>query len=132
MSYFNPWRFPHADSWAEFALCREVGTEMFYPEEGAGRGGNTAEIRAVKSICHRCPVRRNCLDTALFYECTTAKYDRSGIWGGLTGRERHRVWKALKDRREVKLCKADRHPVQPGSHRCEGCHRESSRRLRAS
>lgn len=119
---YNPWRSPWGETWLEFAACREIGLEPFFPDDGCGRGGNTEDVRAAKRICAACPVRRKCLDAALYYERTTAKYDRAGVWGGYTGRERHRLWMRLKSMREVKLCRQDLHAIEPGQQRCRQCY----------
>lgn len=56
-------------------LCAEIDPELFFPS----KGGN---IRAARSICHRCDVRDACLEVAL----TIGVVD--GIWAGTTVRER--------------------------------------------
>ena len=64
----------HPD-WHDDALCAQTDPEAFFPE----KGGSTREA---KQICHRCPVRTECLADAL------ASDTRFGVWGGLTERER--------------------------------------------
>jgi WhiB family redox-sensing transcriptional regulator len=64
--------------WGDFALCAETDPEAFFPE----KGGST---RNAKMVCARCPVRRDCLETALDRD------ERFGIWGGLSERERRRL-----------------------------------------
>jgi WhiB family redox-sensing transcriptional regulator len=66
------------EEWREEALCRQVDPEMFFPE----KGGSTADA---KLICGRCEVRPECLAYALEHE------QRSGVWGGLSERERRRL-----------------------------------------
>jgi Transcription factor WhiB len=51
-------------------------TDLFY-------SGTTSDDRLAKQICRRCEVQQECLDEAL-------KKEESGIWGGLTARERTR------------------------------------------
>jgi WhiB family transcriptional regulator, redox-sensing transcriptional regulator len=67
-------------SWREFARCRGVDPEIFYPASD-----DDADTDAAKAICAHCPVREACLEHAL-----TAR-EREGIWGGLTERERRRI-----------------------------------------
>lgn len=66
--------------WLDDALCREVGTEIFFPDKGT-----TAE--EARSICRACPVRYECLSHALHLEANGV-WQVTGIWGGLTPRER--------------------------------------------
>lgn len=62
------------------ALCAEVDPELFFPPAGANNA-------AAKKVCQRCPVREDCLNTAL------AHGDRHGIWGGLSERQRRAIEK---------------------------------------
>lgn len=64
--------------WADRALCKEVDTDLFYPE----KGGSTREA---KSICAGCEVRVECLDYALTND------ERFGVYGGFSERERRRM-----------------------------------------
>ncbi len=60
------------------AACRNVDSATFFD---AAPGDEEAE-RSAKRICARCPVRLECLTLAL------SDSRLSGIWGGLTARER--------------------------------------------
>jgi WhiB family redox-sensing transcriptional regulator len=64
--------------WRDQALCAETDPDEFFPE----KGGST---RQAKAVCACCPVRRPCLEFALEND------ERSGIYGGMTGRERGRL-----------------------------------------
>lgn len=64
--------------WQDFALCRGVNADLFFP----GQGESTREAKAV---CVDCPVRQACLEYAI------ANNERFGIWGGLSRRERERL-----------------------------------------
>jgi WhiB family redox-sensing transcriptional regulator len=64
-------------NWAAQAACKGT-THLFFPE----KGGPAETIRAAKHICTTCPVKRECLQTAL------DNNERYGIWGGLTVDER--------------------------------------------
>jgi WhiB family redox-sensing transcriptional regulator len=66
------------ESWQDRALCRQTDPEAFFPE----KGGSTREAKAV---CLRCPVRAECLESALEHD------ERFGIWGGTSERERRRL-----------------------------------------
>ena len=67
-------------SWREFARCRGVDPEVFYPVSDDDEAADEA-----KSICALCPVREPCLEFAL------STREKNGVWGGLTERERRRV-----------------------------------------
>jgi WhiB family redox-sensing transcriptional regulator len=67
-------------SWREFARCRGVDPEVFYPVSD-----DDADAEQAKSICAACPVREPCLEFAL------STREKNGVWGGLTERERRRV-----------------------------------------
>lgn len=66
------------EDWRERALCREVDTEVFFPD----KGGSTREA---KRVCATCEVRTQCLDYAL------QRDERFGIYGGLSERERRKL-----------------------------------------
>lgn len=59
------------------ALCKEIGTEVFFPK----KGDNTL-IRQAKSICAKCVLKVDCLEYAL------QDPETKGIWGGTTEFER--------------------------------------------
>ncbi len=64
--------------WQDRALCAETDPEAFFPEKGE----STAPA---KHVCHSCPVRPQCLRSAL------ENRERFGVWGGLSERERRRL-----------------------------------------
>lgn len=64
--------------WYRGALCAQTDVELFYPERGDS-------ARPAKSVCAKCPVKKECLDDAL------ARGERFGIWGGLSDRERRKL-----------------------------------------
>lgn len=66
--------------WREQAACRGTDPETFFPTAEDGPTYD-AQVAVAKAICHRCPVRAQCLAEAL---------DRIpyGIAGGLTPEER--------------------------------------------
>jgi WhiB family redox-sensing transcriptional regulator len=61
--------------WMERAACRGEDPSVFFPR----LGGTTTKARA---ICSVCPVRQGCLEYAL------ADPEITGVWGGMTERER--------------------------------------------
>lgn len=64
--------------WQDFANCLGVDPDLFFPEKGES-------TREAKEICRGCVVREDCL------ECAMAHYEKFGIWGGMSGKERRRV-----------------------------------------
>jgi len=75
---------PALPAWRARAACRGADTDLFF-EHISRRGRDAARIiNQAKSICARCPVRVECLKTAL-------ENDERGIWGGTTFKERQRL-----------------------------------------
>ena len=63
------------------AACWDSNMEMFYDVEEERNAYAYNYINAVRSICVRCPIFKECLTYAFANE----KY---GVWGGLTSVER--------------------------------------------
>lgn len=66
-----------SEDWRDDAACKDSDLN-FFPD----RGGNTSDL---KMLCFACPVRLDCLEYAL----TT--FQRHGIWGGLSERQRRKI-----------------------------------------
>ena len=64
--------------WRTSAACCDTPPDLFYPE---GTRPTEADIAEAKQICHRCPVKFECLAAA----------DDFGIWGSQTAAERRRL-----------------------------------------
>lgn len=75
---------PPLPAWRARAACRGVDTNLFFPHSPSRGRGATRIIQQAKSICARCPVRDECLKTAL-------ENNERGIWGGTTYRERKKL-----------------------------------------
>jgi WhiB family redox-sensing transcriptional regulator len=73
--------------WTTDGLCREIDTDMFFPEKGG-------DVRTGKAVCRVCPVSLECLAYALRHD------ERFGIWGGLSEQERRRLRKHLDPRHQ--------------------------------
>lgn len=71
---------PEVDDYdyTDFANCRGVDPDLFFPERGAS-------TREAKEVCRGCVVREDCLETAL------TNGEKFGIWGGMSERERRRI-----------------------------------------
>ncbi len=85
----------HDQVWRQHAACRDMDTDLFFPNGETGDALEQAE--AAKAVCARCPVREECLEFALV---TNQQY---GIFGGLTETER----KSLRRRRARERRKRD-------------------------
>ena len=75
------------EGWRNDAACGGAESALFFP---TGEEASLAE--AAKSICGVCPVADECLQYAL------ATNQSEGIWGGMTGSERRRLRRRLRDR----------------------------------
>lgn len=73
------WRRP---GWGERAACRGLDPELFHPDRGE-------VVDPAKRICFGCPVRDECLTYALVH------FEKHGIWGGLSERERRPLRRRL-------------------------------------
>ena len=64
--------------WMADAACRGMDVEFFFPQQGDS-------VRDQKAVCRTCPVAAECLAYAMELPLC------SGIWGGLSERERRRL-----------------------------------------
>lgn len=64
--------------WQEDARCKDLTVDESAALFFLGRGGSPAKAKA---FCAECPVRLNCLQTAVVY-------GERGIWAGMTDEER--------------------------------------------
>lgn len=69
-------------SWREKALCRGMDTNFFFPLLGV----NMKQVREIKAICAKCPVKVECLDIALEQDI-----DNHGFFGGTSANERRLI-----------------------------------------
>lgn len=70
------------NEWMDFAACRGVNPDLFFPERWDGHGEESA-----KAVCAVCPVCRPCLEYALANKC----FNNQGVLGGTTVNERTRI-----------------------------------------
>ncbi|HVV08980.1 WhiB family transcriptional regulator [Amycolatopsis sp.] len=69
--------------WRHRAACRDEDPELFFPVSEMGPGAR--QVAQAKAVCARCPVRAECLTSALDDGLDF------GIFGGLTGGERRKL-----------------------------------------
>jgi WhiB family redox-sensing transcriptional regulator len=79
-------------SWRDDAACRDTDPDLFFPVGTTGLAVD--QIASAKAVCATCPVRRECLEFALFTN------QDSGVWGGTSEDERRKLRRAwVKTRR---------------------------------
>ncbi len=66
------------ENWKLDGLCNQTDPEVFFPERNESP-------KEAKRICATCPVREECLESAL------KNKEQFGIWGGTTARERSKL-----------------------------------------
>lgn len=99
-SYQGPqvvnFRPSESHDWTRDAECAKPDKPLMFPHEGDSDG-----IRLAKDVCGVCPVRQQCLATAM------ARGESFGVWGGKTEGERRnlRRQQARKAAREQKAAK---------------------------
>ena len=69
--------------WSDFAACRELEPELFFPVSEVGPGAR--QVAQAKAVCETCPVKQNCLEFAL------TEGLNSGIFGGTAESERREL-----------------------------------------
>lgn len=82
-----------SDSWRRGAACSGMGPGLFFPEGDSTRDA-LRQIAAAKAVCRKCQVRLHCLTWALAANAET------GVWGGLSAKERRRL-RRLRIRRHL-------------------------------
>ena len=63
--------------WRDRAACQDEDPALFFPEDG-----DVIAIRKARAICAGCPVRVQCLESAM------ATPELWGVWGGKSERQR--------------------------------------------
>ena len=75
------WEFNHYVREHAPVPCEEL-PDVFFPEDFTDRTMRTKAIEIAKKLCSECPIRLQCLNTAMMQR------EGYGIWGGLTPQER--------------------------------------------
>lgn len=71
--------------WRQYAECAKQDPDLHHPVSHGRSASDIAQAREAKRVCQACPVREECLRWAL------ARQEPSGVWGGLTERERRKI-----------------------------------------
>lgn len=78
--------------WEDRALCQDFEglyeSVMFGAHEKIRKQQDRDNIAKAKRLCIACPVRKQCLDSALQEESFLSSRERFGVRGGLTAKER--------------------------------------------
>lgn len=83
--------------WRRDAACADEDPDLFF-------AGDDASVREAKQVCAVCPVRMQCLETAL------AVNEMHGVWGGMAEGERRRlIRQRRRDKRTRQRRADDRH-----------------------
>lgn len=77
-------------AWQLQAACRGAGAELFFPTRAPRL---QEKVSTAKAICATCPVRKECLEYALYELPNEQRH--FGIWGGLTEKERRKLRRDL-------------------------------------
>jgi len=75
------------EEWRDDAACSGSDNDAFFPI-----GEDDESAADAKAVCAACPVREACLQYALSTNQT------EGVWGGMTGPERRRLRRRLRER----------------------------------
>lgn len=75
------------EAWRDDAACGGVESRLFFPG-----GEDESLVGEAKAVCAVCPVVDDCLQYAL------ATNQSEGVWGGMSGAERRRLRRRLRDR----------------------------------
>lgn len=74
--------------WQDDADCSTLPFSVFF---GSGEAPmSSRQVESARQICNRCPVKTDCLFTAL------QKKEQHGVWGGLSPRQRSNLMKDAK------------------------------------
>lgn len=80
---------PSRPAWHAEAACRGMGPDAFYSVDRdddrrtLGDESDIAHFKRAKAICESCPVQKPCADWG-------RKYEKYGVWGGVSAAERKR------------------------------------------
>ena len=88
--------------WMDYALCREMPSDMFFPEEGQS-GINNIIAEQAKAVCAMCPLatKTACLQYAIDLKLA------HGIFGGLSHKERRKLRAGIAYKFFCKRCGAE-------------------------
>lgn len=83
------------DEWKIRAACRGMPIDIWYAE------GKTADHSTALAVCATCPVKTECLESALVEETVLGHQATLGIRGGKTDAQRKKIRKRRKMMTEI-------------------------------
>jgi hypothetical protein len=93
---------PRSERWWDSGECLGEDPELFFvpgQPEAWENESHAEQLRAVRGICHACPVETQCLADAL----NPKTVDNDGFRGGLTPPERKRLQKNARRKSRAKV-----------------------------
>lgn len=84
--------------WRDKAACRVEDADVMFPDPSDKRG-----TRIAQAICLACPVRQQCLEHAMAVEGGCRRESRYGVFGGLDGDQRYRLYCRLRPSHQARL-----------------------------
>jgi WhiB family redox-sensing transcriptional regulator len=78
-NFLEAFRYRPPTPWAKDAACRGLDPALFFPMKGG-----EPVVQEAKKVCDGCPVLEEC-------RAYGVKYERFGIWGGMTAEELQRA-----------------------------------------
>ena len=70
------------EEWRTQAVCKGMDVNLFFPDVGV----HISQIKEIRAICETCPVKVECLESALYSDM-----DLHGFFGGKSPRERRTI-----------------------------------------
>lgn len=78
---------PYGEPWMQYATCRSIGTEAFYPPKGSAH----VEWNKLRSVCRTgCPVLLQCADWIMRTEQGLDHKRRFGLTAGMSPLQREK------------------------------------------
>ena len=77
------------DTWRKNAACLAMPTDLWF--------GGQNDLQQAKKVCADCPVKLECLSAAMEEERGFTRFGRHGIRGGLTGHERSKLARKMRE-----------------------------------
>ena len=86
-------------SWQDKAICKNTSDKIFFPPDSPSAEIIAAMV-AEEYYCRYCPVKINCLKTALIT-------DSKGIWAGTTTEMRTKI-RRIQNRKKCPVCENEK------------------------
>lgn len=87
---------PTKHIWQDSSVCAQTDPDAFFIEKGGS-------YEPARQVCSRCVVKTNCLEKAMTDEGDLSADHRFGMFGGLTPKQRHALYKLRKSTNSQEL-----------------------------